>query len=87
MKIELFYTLSCPNCKTLEKLLNQVLPEFNEFFELKKTLANSPKGYFKTLKLGIHSVTTLLINNEIVFRNVPEKNQLKESLTKFKKNA
>jgi len=30
IKIEMFYTLTCPNCKTFQKMLKDVLPQFGE---------------------------------------------------------
>ena len=81
VKIEMFYTLICPNCRTLKKMLNEILPQFGETFEFKKTLANSPIGFIRTTKLGIYSVPTILINNKIVWREVPTKQEL---ITKFK---
>lgn len=83
IQIEMFYTLSCPNCKSLKKLLDDVLPEFGNKFELKKTLANGPIGIIKTMKLGIHSVPTLLINNQIVYRAVPTKQELTITLKSY----
>jgi len=50
IKIEMFYTLTCPNCKPLKRLLNEVLPEFGDKFEFKTTLANGPLGMIRTLK-------------------------------------
>jgi len=81
--IELFYTLTCPNCKTLKHLLNEVLPTYRNKFNLKQTLANMPAGMFRTMKLGIHTVPTLLINNEIVFRSVPTKEELIDRLNNY----
>ena len=83
IKIELFYTLTCPNCKILKRLLNEVLPTYGNKFELKQTLANMPAGMFRTMKLGIHAVPTLLINNEIVFRSVPAKQELINKLNNY----
>ncbi len=57
-------------------MLNEILPDFGNKFELKKTLANSPMGFIRTTKLGIHSVPTLLINDQIVFKGVPSKQEL-----------
>jgi len=81
--IEMFYTLSCPNCKVLKRMLNDILPGFEDKFILKTTLANAPLGIIRTLKLGIHAVPTLLINNEIVFREVPEKQGLINKLKTY----
>lgn len=72
----MYYTLTCPNCKTLEKMLNEILPQYSEKIEFKKVMANSPAGYIKTLKLGIHSVPTLVLNNKILYRQVPDKHEL-----------
>jgi hypothetical protein len=57
-------------------MLDEVLPEFGDRFKLKQTMANAPIGMIKTLKLGIHSVPTLLIDNKVAFREVPTKQDL-----------
>jgi predicted DsbA family dithiol-disulfide isomerase len=80
MKLEMYYTLTCPNCKTLERMLDDILPAYSEKIEFKKVMANSPSGYLKTLKLGIHSVPTLVLNGKIIFRYVPEKQILVEKI-------
>ena len=81
--IEMFYTFVCPNCKTLKRMLNDVLPEFGTKFEFKTTLASAPIGMIRTMKMGIHTVPTLLINNEIVFRSVPSKEELINKLKTY----
>jgi predicted DsbA family dithiol-disulfide isomerase len=81
--IEMYYTLTCPNCKILEKMLREVLPQYGDKFELKKVMANSPIGMIETMKRGIHAVPTLLIDKKIVFRSVPSKEQLIETLNKY----
>ncbi len=83
VKIEVFYTLMCPNCKVFQKLLKDVLPQFKDKFEVKKTLANSPIGFIKTTRLGIRGVPTILINNEIIWREVPSKQELINQLNKY----
>jgi len=83
LKIEMFYTLTCPNCKILKRMLEEVLPAFNDQFQFKKSLANSPVGIIRTMKLGIHSVPALLINNEIVFKSVPTKQELIDKLKTY----
>ena len=81
--IEMFYTLSCPNCRTLKRMLDEILPTFGNKFEFKRTMANSPVGMIRTMKLGIGAVPTLLINNEIVFRQVPTKEELISKLNQY----
>jgi len=81
--IEMFYTLTCPNCKILKRMLEEVLPQFNDKFQFKKALANSPLGMIRTMKLGINTVPTLLINNEIVFKVVPTKQELINKLKMY----
>ena len=78
--IEMFYTLTCPNCKILQRMLDEILPTFGDKFILKKTMANAPLGMIRTIKLGIHSVPALLINNEIAFKQVPSKQELMNKL-------
>jgi len=84
--IEMFYTLTCPNCNILKRMLNEVLPQYGSKFQFKKSLANSPMGMFRTMKLGIHSVPTLLIDNKIAFRSVPQKEELINTLNSFINN-
>ncbi len=84
--VEMFYTLTCPNCKILKKMLGEVLPQYGDKFQLKKSLANSPMGMIRTMKLGIHSVPTLLIDNKIAFRSVPKKEELISTLNSFINN-
>jgi len=81
IKIEMFYTLTCPNCKILKRMLEEVLPTYGDKFNLKTSLANSPIGTFRTLKLNIHSVPTLLIDNKIIFKSVPTKEDLLNKLS------
>jgi len=83
VQIEMFYTLTCPNCRTLKRMLDEVLPTFGSKFEFKRTLANSPVGMVRTMKLGINAVPTLLINNEIVFRQVPTREELISKLNQY----
>lgn len=81
--IELFYTITCPNCKIMKRLLDEVLKEYGNKFELKQTIANMPIGMIRTMKLGIHAVPTLLTNNEIAFRSVPTKEELIDKLNTY----
>ena len=81
--IEMFYTLTCPNCKILQRMLDEALPEFGDKFVMKKTMANAPMGMLKTMKLGIHTVPTLLMNSEIAFKYVPTKQELIDKLNKY----
>ena len=81
--IEMFYTFTCPNCKIMKRMLDEALPQFGNKFELRRSHANSPTGMIKTLKLGIYTVPTLLIDNNIVFRSVPTKEELIEKLSSY----
>jgi predicted DsbA family dithiol-disulfide isomerase len=81
--VEMFYTLTCSNCRALKHMLNEILPQFGDKFELKKSLANSPIGMVRTMKLGIHAVPVLLINHEIVFKKVPTRAELINKLNSY----
>ena len=81
--IEMFYTLTCPNCRTLKRMLDEVLPQFENRFEFSRSLANSPLGLIRTMKLGINAVPTLLIDNKIVYRSVPTKDELIDKLNSY----
>lgn len=79
----MYYTLTCPNCKVLSRMLDDVLPQFGRKFVLKKTNANMPVGMIKTMKLGIHTVPTLLVDQKIVFRSVPTREELINILSSY----
>ena len=81
--IEMFYTLTCPNCRTMKRMLQEVLPEFGDKFSLETTMANLPKGMIKTMKLGIHTVPTVLIDGKIIFKEVPAKTELIDKLKTY----
>ena len=81
--IEMFYTLTCPNCRIMKRMLKEVLPDFGDKFRVETTLANLPVGMIRTLKLGIYTVPTLLIDNKIVFREVPSKQELIDKLKTY----
>jgi predicted DsbA family dithiol-disulfide isomerase len=83
VKIEMIYTMVCPNCRILKKLLDDVLPNYKNKFKFKRILANSPKGYIKTMKMNIHSVPVLLIEGKIVFKEVPTKDELIKTLNSY----
>ncbi|OIO99904.1 MAG: hypothetical protein AUJ98_09905 [Bacteroidetes bacterium CG2_30_33_31] len=83
IKIEMFYTLTCPNCKIMKRLISEVLPDFGDKFSFKKSLANSPIGMYKTMKLGVTTVPTLLIDNKIIFKSVPTKEELLNKLSSY----
>ncbi len=81
--IEMFYTLTCPNCRVMKRMLQEVLPEFGDKFKLETTLANLPIGMIRTMKLGIFAVPTLLIDHKIVYREVPSKQELLNKLNTY----
>jgi len=83
ISIEMYYTLTCPNCKVLSRMLDDVLPQFGRKFVLKKTNANMPVGMIKTMKLGIHAVPALLVEQKIVFRSVPTREELINILSSY----
>ena len=79
-EIELFYGITCPFCRTAKQLLNKIIEENPGKVRLKQTLISSPKGMIRRYKLGIYAVPTILIDGEIVFRSLPEEEELKEKL-------
>jgi len=81
--IEMFYTLTCSNCRVLKRMLKEILPQFGNKFEFRKSMANSPIGMVRTMRLGIHTVPTLLIDNKIVFKSVPTKEELIDKLNSY----
>jgi predicted DsbA family dithiol-disulfide isomerase len=87
VRIEMFYTLMCPNCRTLSNMLKEVLPQFGDRYKFGRTLANGPRGMVRSMKLGIHAVPALLIDGRIVFRGVPSKKELIDELNKHSDNG
>jgi predicted DsbA family dithiol-disulfide isomerase len=81
--IEMFYTLTCPNCRILKHMLDEVLPQFENKFEFKRSLAGSPIGMIRTMRLGIYAVPTLLIADKIIFRSVPTREELINTLKNY----
>jgi len=79
-KIELYYGMMCPYCRTARKLLKKIMDENPGKFSLKQTLISSPAGMFSRYKLGIQAVPTILINGKIVFRALPEEEELRKEL-------
>ena len=79
----MFYTMTCPNCKIMKRMLDDVLPQFEKKFIMKKSMANSPMGMIRTMKLGVYAVPALLIDNKIVFRSVPTKEELISKLNSY----
>jgi len=61
-------------------MLKEILPQFGDKYELKETLVSSPMGWIKSAKLGIHSVPVLSLNDKIIFRSLPSKEELIKTL-------
>ncbi len=83
IEIEMFYTLICPSCKIMKRMLDEVLPDFGDKFTLKTSLAGTPMGMIRTMKLGIYAVPALLIEKKIVFKSVPTKEELINKLNSY----
>ena len=81
--IEMYYTFTCPNCRIMKRLLEEVIPQFGNRFELKTRLANSPMGMIRTMKLGVHAVPALVIDKKVIFRSVPTKEELINKLNSY----
>lgn len=81
--IEMFYTLTCPNCRVMKRMIQEVMPEFGDKFKLVTTMANLPVGMIRTMKLGIYAVPTLLIDDKIVYKEVPSKQDLINKLKTY----
>ena len=67
----------------MKRMVKEVLPDFGEKFKFETTLANMPSGMIRTMKLGIYAVPTLLIDDKIVFREVPSKQELINKLKTY----
>ncbi len=79
-KVELIYGITCPYCRVANKMLSRIIEENPGKIVLKKTLVSTPKGMIRRYKLGIHAVPAILIDEKIVFRYLPEEEELKKEL-------
>ncbi|MEN8221697.1 MAG: DsbA family protein [Acidobacteriota bacterium] len=79
-EIELYYGIMCPYCRTAKKILDKIIDEHPGKFSFKQTLISSPRGMIRRYKLGIHAVPAILVDGEIVFRSLPEEEELKNAL-------
>jgi predicted DsbA family dithiol-disulfide isomerase len=59
-KIELFTSLTCPNCPPASKMVDELLNERDDI-EVIKHVINSPEGYKRATEFEITSVPTILI--------------------------
>lgn len=75
-KLELYTTFACPHCRTMKKLIGDVLPDFTDVYQFKEISASTPVGYLKSIKNNIHSAPTLLIDGQVVARNSINKTEL-----------
>jgi predicted DsbA family dithiol-disulfide isomerase len=83
IEIEMFYTLTCPNCRILKRMLDEVMPQFGNRFKFTKSNISLPIGMIRSMKLGIHAVPALLVDKKVVFRSVPTTKELIEKLNSY----
>ena len=86
-EIELYYGLLCPYCRTARGMLKKIMDEHPGKFRLKQTLISSPSGMINRYRLGIYAVPAILIDGKIVFRALPDEDELKKELNLIKQET
>jgi len=64
-------------------MVKKFLMEEKGSFIFTETLVNSPSGMVRSLKKGIHSVPTLLLDDKIIFRDLPTEEELFKVLKNY----
>jgi len=76
VRIELFYSPTCPYCPEAKRILREVLESIDREFHVDKVNVFSPEGLERAKKYGILSVPTIIIENKHKLIGVPRKESL-----------
>lgn len=79
IKIELYYTPTCPDCLPAKKIVQEVLKEYKNI-EYKEI--NAKENMELVEKLGITHVPTIFINGEMIFVEKVDEKKLREEIEK-----
>jgi small redox-active disulfide protein 1 len=74
VKIEVFYTPTCPYCPMAKKVVKEVAPQFGSKVEVEEV--NAWENQERTAQYGIMSVPAIVINGKVKFVGVPQKDDL-----------
>jgi small redox-active disulfide protein 1 len=78
IKIEFFYSKTCPYCPSAKKMLYEIIKNLKEYIEVKEIDAWSEEGEPLTEKYGIQMVPTIVVNGVKRVEGITNKQQLLE---------
>lgn len=79
VKLELFYSPTCPYCPLAKKMVAEVAPQFGDKLDVEEVNTWTPEGQRRAIAYGIHAVPTIAIAGKVKFVGVPPS---KEELAK-----
>ena len=73
----------CAPCQYMLEAIKQVMPHFGDKLSYRETLIKSLAGIKRVQELGVKTLPSILLNNEIVFDNIiPTESELKAEIEK-----
>lgn len=78
MKIEVFYTPTCPYCPGAKKLVREVAPSFEGAVEVEEV--NAWEEQERVAKYGITGVPAIVIDGKLRFVGVPNREDLVKAI-------
>lgn len=78
MKVTLIHADWCPICQATKKLWNELRKEYN--FEYEEVNLTSPHGMEYVKKYALHAVPATLIDDNVAFLGLPEREKAIEAL-------
>jgi len=76
VKIDLFYSPTCPYCPEAKRILLEALEAFDQEFSIDEVNVFSSEGLERAKRYGIASVPAIVIENKHKIIGVPEKEAL-----------
>jgi len=79
LKIEFFYSKTCPYCPAAKKMLYELVKGLQDSYEVKEIDAWSKEGEPLTEQYGIQMVPTVVVNGVKCCEGITSRQQLVES--------
>ena len=77
MKVELFYTPTCPNCPVAKTIVRKLIRGRKE---IEYTELNAYDHQDRVMELGFRMVPTIVIDGKVWSSGVPDEDELKKAL-------
>jgi len=81
VKIEVFYSPSCPHCPKAIRLVRKVAPRFGEKVTIEEINTCTPEGQEKSDAYGIYAVPAIALNGKVKFLGAPSEEELLAAIT------